>query len=368
MPKHVPFIKPQFPKVEDVIEDLQLIYKNNYYTNNGPIYYKFKEAMEAYLGQGLHVVALNNATTALMLAMKACFKTDKKYIAMPSFTFPAGPLAAQWCGYEPLFFDIDKMTLQPSLSSLKEVYKKYRKDIAGILLVNEFGIGNDQIDDWDKLSAELSLPMIIDSAPGIGSEYMDGELLGGHGVCEVFSMHATKPFGIGEGGLITTKDKALADKLESLKNFGFGSQGLADKQGLNGKITELDCAIGLRILQNYDEILKGRRNVYLTYERLLKSRPIGFVPLAEKASIQFATILVDKSRRNKLLKQLKENNVEARTYYAPGLHQHSLFKDCPKGLLTDTEEICSQIVSLPVHNGMTDETIKFICSIVRDNA
>jgi dTDP-4-amino-4,6-dideoxygalactose transaminase len=364
MPEPIPFIKPEFPQIEEVAKDLELIYSNNYYSNNGPIYYKFIDAMEAYLGQGLHVVALNNATTAIMLAMRACFKSDKKYVALPSFTFPAGPLSAQWCGYVPLFFDIDKSTLQPCQSSLKQIYQKHGKDIAGILLINEYGIGNDQIHEWESLSKDLDTPLIIDSAPGIGSEYPDGKLLGGHGLCEIFSMHATKPFGIGEGGLITTKDKGLADRVESLKNFGFDSHKLTDKQGLNAKITELDCAIGLRILKNYETILKKRRNVYATYERLLENKRVKFIPFADRAAIQFATIIVESDEREKILKKLKDNKIEARTYYAPPLHHHPLFKDSPRGNLQNTEEVSGQVISLPVHNDMTTKTVEFICGVV----
>ncbi|MDB5164323.1 MAG: hypothetical protein JWS12_941 [Candidatus Saccharibacteria bacterium] len=366
MPKPIPFIKPEFPQIEEVAKDLELIYNNNYYSNNGPIYYKFINAMESYLGQGLHVVALNNATTAMMLVMKACFKSDKKYVALPSFTFPAGPLATQWCGYVPLFFDIDKNTLQPSQASFKQIYRKYGKDMAGILLINEYGIGNDQIDEWESLSKDLDIPLIIDSAPGIGSTYPDGKLLGARGSCEIFSMHATKPFGIGEGGLITTKDKGLAESIESLKNFGFDDHKLADKEGLNAKITELDCAIGLRILKNYETILRKRRNVYASYERLLINKRVRFIPFADKASIQFATILVAADERSKILRNLKDNKIEARTYYAPPLHYQPLFKDSPRGDLKNTEEISKQVISLPVHNDMATETIEFICRVVEE--
>ncbi len=363
MSNRIPFIKPEFPHIEEVKEDLQQIYDNNYYSNNGPIYYKFIEEMSAYLGQSLRIVALNNATSALMLAMKACFKPEEKYVALPAFTFPAGPLAAQWCGYIPLFFDIDKETLQPSISSIKKIYKEYGQNIAGILLVNEYGIGNAQIDEWESLSQELGIPLIIDSAPGIGSTYPDGKLLGARGDCEIFSMHATKPFGIGEGGLIATKNKNLVDKIESLKNFGFDERKLTYIEGLNAKITELDCAIGLRLLKNYGNVLTRRRKVYLTYERLLKDK-VRFIPFAERASIQFATILVNKDKRDKVLAELNNHKIDARTYYAPPLHYHPLFKDNPREDLKNTEEISQQVISLPVHNDMTTNTVEFICDVV----
>src|SRR6266568_7466412 len=99
MPKSIPFIKPKFPAPEDLVKDLKRIYENNYYSNNGPVYFEFKEKLEAYLGQGLHAVIVSNATMGLTLAIEAVMgdqKNEKKYIAIPSFTFAACPLAIRW--------------------------------------------------------------------------------------------------------------------------------------------------------------------------------------------------------------------------------------------------------------------------------
>ena len=89
MNPRVPFIKPKLPDVDDVAADLRRIYANNYYSNNGPIYFEFRNAIEQYLGQGLHAVIVANATTGLQLAVEAVFgsRRPKKYIAIPSFTF-----------------------------------------------------------------------------------------------------------------------------------------------------------------------------------------------------------------------------------------------------------------------------------------
>ncbi|HEY5442685.1 MAG TPA: DegT/DnrJ/EryC1/StrS family aminotransferase [Candidatus Saccharimonadales bacterium] len=367
MAARVPFIKPHLPPPDEIANDLREIYKNNYYSNNGPVYRRFAAAMEAYLGQGLHVVAVNNATTALMLAMKACCpkNSQKKYIAVPAFTFPAGPLAIEWCGYEPVFFDINTSDAQPSLKSFEKLYEKYQSQVAGILLTNSFGIGNDELAKWEKTSEDKDLALVIDSAPGIGSVYPDGRLLGGGGTCEIFSMHVTKPFGIGEGGLITTKDKALAQKLESLKNFGFGPSKMTVGQGLNGKITELDCAIGLRLLKSFDATLEQRKAVHKMYEDCLEGR-VRFLPNARKAAIQFITIIVGAEVRDRVLACLEEHKIDARTYYAPPLHQHAYFKDTLKVELPETELLSRQIISLPLHGDMQPQLVERICAIVKE--
>jgi len=362
----IPFIKPKFPEPEELVEDLRRIYKNNYYSNNGPVYFEFKEAIENYLGQGLHAVLVSNATLGLMLAIQAAFGTsnERKYIAIPSFTFAAGPLATKWCGFQPLFIDINAETSQPSLNSFRQAVDAYPDQIAGALLTNSFGIGNGEIDEWDSMLNEYAIPYIVDSAPGLGSTYMDGKLLGARGRSEVFSLHATKPFGIGEGGLITTTDQQLASEYESLKNFGFDKDKMTTALGINAKITELDCAIGLRILRKYEIVLEDRRKTYKRYQENLKGFDVGFLPRAESASIQFATIIVPAEKRQKVLAALEAGGVEVRTYYAPSVHTFPLFKDDPVVELRGTKLLSKQVLSLPVHPNMDESTVDYICDII----
>lgn len=364
----VPFINPKLPEPDELVEDLKRIYKNNYYSNNGPVYFEFKKSLEEYFNQnGLHAVIVSNATLALMMAIHAIFgepKNGKRFVAIPSFTFAAGPLAIKWCGYEPVFFDIGEQTLQPSIDSFKEVLDNYGDRLAGLLLTNNFGIGNSNIDEWESLLSDVGIPMMIDSAPGLGSTYTDGKLIGGRGDSEIFSLHATKPFGIGEGGLITTRNESLAKRYELLKNFGFDEQKQTVDLGFNAKITELDCAIGLRILSHYDDILSDRRKSYLYYKNKLKKHDVSFLPRAETASIQFATILVSPEKRPKVLGALSSGGVEARTYYAPAVHEFPMFKHDHKVSLGATEVVSKKVVSLPVHPNMSERTIDYICDII----
>lgn len=363
----IPFIKPKFPEPEALAADLKRIYDNNYYSNNGPVYFEFRRALELYLGQDLKAVVVSNATLGLMLALQAAIKAKrpgKKYVAIPSFTFAAGPLAIRWCGFEPLFFDIDPLSTQPGRQSFEQLLAAYGDDLAGVLLINSFGIGNKEIDAWETLLAGRNLPFIIDSAPGFGSTYADGTLLGARGSCEVFSFHATKPFGIGEGGLVTTRDAGLADELESLKNFGFDANKQTVGPGINAKITELDCAIGLRVLSHYPETLADRRTTQARYEKKLRPAGVSFLPRAESAAIQFATIIVKPAQRSKIIRNLKRAGIEARTYYAPAVHTFPFFADVPSVDLSNTETLSEQVISLPVHPRMRDADIDRICDSI----
>ncbi len=370
MTKKVPFIKPKLPPASLIAQDLEQINLNNYYSNNGPFYHAFKEKIEAYLGDGIHAVIVSNATAALMIAMKVVFgdksHTRKKYIAVPSFTFAASPLAIHWRGYEPLFVDVRLGSGQPDLEKFDQLDDSVKKDIAGVVLVNNFGIGMEDLDKWSQYLNKRNIPFIIDSAPGFGSTYPDGSLLGGGGKCEIFSFHATKPFGIGEGGLLTTKDHKLAEAFERLKNFGFDDHKDIVEFGMNAKITELDCAIGLRVLENYEETLKDRRRSYRLFEKHLFTET-SFLPRAETAAIQFATVLIEqKDKYLRVLRNLRDHGVEAKTYYAPPLHHSKLFRDSARGDMFNTDTISQQVISLPVHPDMSSGLIRDICGIVKE--
>ena len=191
----IPFINPQFPDASLLAEDFEQIKANNWYTNFGPYEVKFKSALEAFIGQSVHASTFNNATSALLAALITIFGkgNDTKYIVVPSFTFVAGPQAIVWCGYKPLFLDIDPNTLQMDANGYNALPEAVKKQVVGVLFCNTFGVGDPNIGAWQTLCKKENLPLIIDSAAGFGSLYSDGSYIGAQGDCEIFSFHATKP-------------------------------------------------------------------------------------------------------------------------------------------------------------------------------
>ena len=214
MPSEIPFIRPSFPKPAELAEEFGEIVDANWYTNFGPKERQFARALGDYLGPDLHVATVANGTLALIAALHATLGlgTRDRYLLMPSFTFIAVAQAALWAGYRPWFIDIDPDTWQPSAASARAVLERSRDRVAGILLANVFGVGNPQVGAWEDLAAEWDLPIVLDSAAGFGSMYADGERVGGRGACEIFSFHATKPFAIGEGGALVSRDPRLVEQ------------------------------------------------------------------------------------------------------------------------------------------------------------
>lgn len=370
MPFDLPFIRPLFPTGEELSTDFARIVEANWYTNFGPQERAFKAALEGWMGEGCHVVTFANATVALLAAIQVRLGRGdgSKRILVPSFTFASGPQAIEWCGYEPLLIDIERSTLQPSLADARRALAEPDHGVAAILLCNTFGIGNGDIAQWEALALESGLPLIIDSAAGFGSTYPGDRPVGTAGTCEVLSFHATKPFAIGEGGAIVTRDAALAASLTEFTNFGFHEAQGAIALGLNGKLNEFGAAIGLRQLVGFAESVASRQSVVARYMAELPAT-FTFPERLEFSSVCFATMLLpDRSHRDAARERLLRRGVEARTYYSPPIHAQPYFAGVPSvNGYAVTEEIVDRILSVPVYVRMDEREIQLILETLSED-
>ncbi|WP_083210378.1 DegT/DnrJ/EryC1/StrS family aminotransferase [Mycobacterium intracellulare] len=375
MPSEIPFIRPSFPEPAELAEDFSEIVQANWYTNFGPKERQFARALAEYLGPDLHVATVANGTLALIAALHAAVGQGvrDRYVLMPSFTFIAVAQAALWTGYRPWFIDIDTNTWQPSIPSALAILESSRDRVAGIVLPNVFGVGNPDIETWEDLASEWELPLVIDSAAGFGSMYEDGERVGGRGSCEIFSLHATKPFAVGEGGAIASRDPRLVQRAYQFQNFGFGEARECIHLGMNGKLQEFNAAIGLRQLVELDCRLASRRKVFECYRAELTSFNIRFQVNAEASSLTCGNACCTSAdHKVAVLASLRKHVIQARDYYNPPLHLHPYFLANAQLIgiadLSVTEEICSRIVSLPVHDDMAPDDVARVVAAVKEGS
>jgi len=335
------------------------IIKSNWYTNFGPFEKKFTEEVAGYVGQGAQVATAANATLGIDLAVRALLVKNQEtdnYVIMPSFTFAAGVEVLVSQGYTPVFIDIDVNTWQPSIKQAKRFVEQNKDKVRGILLCNVFGVGGVEVDDWENFAKMAGLPLIIDSAAGFGSEYKEGVPVGVKGDCEVFSLHATKPFCVGEGALVVSRNAELVARIRKLQNFGFNDQ-VIEGIGTNAKLQEINCAIGCRQLVGFSKRIQARRRTLVRYKKELSKLGASFQRNDELSAVAFASVVFHTSENAEaVLGALSQNGVEARSYYRP-LHFQPIFKDKTKQAdsLDVTEMIASRIVSLPVHDNMSEE-------------
>jgi dTDP-4-amino-4,6-dideoxygalactose transaminase len=364
----VPFIRPEFPSAAEVADDFETIVDSNHFTNFGPFEQRLRAALEEYVGQDTHATTWANATVALIGAVRLTMGPgDGRLVLVPSFTFAAGPQAIEWCGFAPLFIDVEPGGIQPDIAAARDALECHRDRIAGILFANAFGAGAGAITAWEDLAAQWDLPLVVDSAAGFGSRYADGEILGAAGDVEIFSLHATKPFGIGEGGATLTKDARLAEDLRRFQNFGFNDAKQAAQLGLNGKLQEVSAAIGLRQISSIDRVIAARQAVAATYNARLADLGIWMPPEVLVSSLCFATILMPSMEaRDAAHVLLTSRLVDAQHYYSP-VHTHPHFSNAFRhGDLVATSDAASRVLSLPAHSGMAGEPLDRTLGAIRD--
>lgn len=359
----IPFIKPHFPDPKLIANDYAKIVESNWFTNFGPYENELCRQIENFIDKAVHVTTVANATLGIELAIKTLFKKNnqKKQIIVPSFTFIAGPASIVSAGFVPVFIDINA-SLQPDLQQAKRYIVQNKDKVAGIFLCNIFGVGNKEIGKWESFAKKHNFPLIIDSAAGFGSMYDNREYIGSRGDCEIFSMHATKPFSVGEGGLVVSKNADVIKEIRHLQNFGFDQHKIVTRIGTNAKLQELNCAIGIRQLEDFTSRLDGRRQSLLYYKSLLTKKGFTFQENDEFSTVAFVSALAPNSATSRgVYEYLLEKKIEIKKYYAP---IHFMEAMSGKFLVADTlkytEDVARRIVSLPLHDYMDIDTIRHV--------
>ncbi|PFI91820.1 DegT/DnrJ/EryC1/StrS family aminotransferase [Priestia megaterium] len=367
----IPFLQPNLVKQETFTNYLSQIERSRWYSNYGPLNTLFENRVidEYYDGNGA-VITVNNATIGLMLAINQRKRPKGRFALMPSFTFSATPLAAIWCGLEPYFVDVKKDDWCMNEELVEELLRKLGDKVAVVVPYTTFG--TDLSLSFYKQIEESGVPVVFDAAPSFGTSGHNGSFGKDFPGLIVFSFHATKSFGIGEGGLVYSADKDLIGQIRKAGNFGFSTNKETILQGLNSKISEYTAAIALATLDTFSEKIRMRQEIYQWYREQFQQIPV----LKEKWQLQktegeiayqFMPVLCPKDQSNaEFVKLLADNHIEARTYFSPTCHQQGFFQSFKQTLLPVTKDISERILSLPLWEGMEKkDTVKITQVIAR---
>ena len=294
-------------------------------SNDGPQVLELEREFAKFLGVK-HCVSVANATLGIQLLIEALGIRGK--VLMPSFTFIGTAHAVQWQKATPVFCDVldGGHTLDP-----QAVRYAMEPGIEAILAVHLWGRAC-KIEELQAIADAWRVPLIFDAAHALGSSYK-GRKIGCFGKAEVFSLHATKAINALEGGLVTTDDDALADKVRSFRNFGFtGREDWAEGPGVNAKMNEFSAAMGLSNLARYDDLLAHNIAVHQAYKQSLEDAgALRFTALDDRDhNHHYAVLEVADDcalSRDQFLDVLLAENIHARRYFWPGCHVTSPYAD-----------------------------------------
>lgn len=316
---------------------------------------EFEKRVAEYLGVK-YCVATSSCTAGLMLVCKGLGLTSE--VIVPSFTFSASGLPLLWNNLTPVFADIDSETyaIDP-----KEVEKLITKKTSAILATHVFGVPAN-VAKLSLIARKHRLKLVFDAAHAFGST-QGGKKVGCFGDAEVFSCSPTKVLTTGEGGIVATNDKALADFVREGRNYGGAGGNDIVFAGLSARMSELSAAIGLRSLQKLSANLKRRRAAarYLTAQFLKIEPRLRFqtVPKNAETTYKDLSVHIDPRvlgyTRDELHDFFASHDIMTRKYFYPPLHRMRAYKThlAPGHALPITERIASCALSLPMYAHIT---------------
>jgi len=364
---HIPLIKPDLPTLEDIREPLEEILSNGRITNFGKYLKQFEAETGAYLNT--RTVALSSGTAGLIFTLSALGLRPGEKVIMPSFTFVATAQAALYAGGTPLFAEVDD-DLNLSVSDLELLLEQHGDSIGAVIAVHMYGLPARvrEIEAAVKLASERrgrKIPLIFDAAHAFGSA-VEGQKVGGFGDAEVFSLSVTKVLVTVEGGLVSSRDEELHQKIRSMRNYGIQSNYNAHFPGMNGKMSEFHAIVGLKNLSRIDRLLADRQVRARCFREKI-ARRTSFQPSCWPEGIQHTfkdlTILVpggEDGRRDRIIEFLAGQGVETRAYFYPPVHEQAYFAGFTDRPLPKTERLARQVITLPFYTTITDEEIDYI--------
>lgn len=357
--------QPYLPPLEEFLPYLEKIWNSKILTNGGPFHQRLEKALCEHLGVE-HIALFSNGTLALVTALQA-LRITGEVITTP-YSFVATAHSLLWNGIKPVFVDIDPVTLNIDPAKIEAAITPHT---TAIMPVHCYGHPCD-VEAIQKIADNYNLRLIYDAAHAFGVEDEGGSVLR-HGDLSVISFHATKVFNTFEGGAIVCPDAKTKQRIDHLKNFGFIDEVTVVAPGINGKMSELNAALGMLQLQYIDQAMERRKEIANTYRELLGPVP-GIKCVREtgqkNANHSYFPILVGDDyplSRDALYKKLRDNNIYSRRYFFPLISDFPMYRGFPsahRDNLPVAADVANRVLCLPIYPGLEEEQIHTIVGII----
>ena len=342
----------------------------------GPKVNDFESAACDYCGSR-YAIAVNSGTSALDIAIQSLGLSKGTEVITTPFTFAATSNALLYNGLVPVYADITKDTrnIDPD-----DVIKKVTYKTGAVLFVDFAGHPCD-ISELRELCEERDLFLIEDACHALGAEYY-GKRIGSLTDMTIFSFHPVKLITTGEGGMVTTNNPDLAQNLQLYRSHGIdktdhhisrtGAPWAYDMKvlGRNYRITDIQASLGLSQIKKIDAFVRKRTQIAEMYNELLENVPLIELPIT-KANVKHAwhiyTLLISDKRRDSVYAYLRSQNIGVNLHYIPTYHLSYYQTNHPQNpeKFPITEEIFSQILTIPLYPDLQDDEVQFIADTIK---
>lgn len=353
----IPVTLPFLPPKEDYDILLHGVWKRQWLTNMGPLASDLEMKLKEHLGVE-HLLFVTNGTVALQIAIKA-LGLQGEIITTP-FSYIATTSSIVWEGCTPVFVDIDSedLTIDP-----KKIEAAITDKTSAILATHVYGNPCD-VEAIKKIADKHKLKVIYDAAHAFGVE-VNGNSIFNYGDISTCSLHATKLFHSGEGGLIITKDSKLLKELAHMRNFGHDGPEKFYGLGINGKNSEFHAAMGIANLNYIQDIHEKRKLLSERYDSKLKNLN-AIKPVWHKKShsnyAYYPIVFDNEALLLKCSELLTRNEIFGRRYFYPSLANSLPYLESKE--LKVTNDISKRVFCLPLYFNLTVEEVDMICRLL----
>ncbi|MEW6103500.1 MAG: DegT/DnrJ/EryC1/StrS family aminotransferase [bacterium] len=348
------------------------------WVSQGPRVAEFEEKFAEYVGSR-YAVAVTSCTTALHSALAVSGVSFQDEVIVPSLSFIATANAVVHCGATPVFVDIDLETCNIDPQKIEE---KITEKTKVIMPVHQMGLPAD-LDAIKNIADRYELKVIEDAACAIGSEYK-GKRIGGYGNIACFSFHPRKIITTGEGGMITTDDKEIAERLRRFRHHGMSVSDLERHKAnkvivesyieieYNYRMTDIQAAMGIAQLEKLPFILEKRREIAEFYNKVLSEIKVIRIPkipdyIYHNYQSYWIEILdLSPISRDMLMERLLEKKIATRRGIMAIHMEECYIKRGNMPRLPMTERITKNTILLPIYPSMTKEEQEYVVECMRE--
>jgi perosamine synthetase len=334
----------------------------------GESVFKFEEEFARYCGSR-YAVSTGSGTAALQIALQSMQIGHNDEVLTTPFSFFATSNAVIHAGAEPRFADVEDngFNLDPA-----KVEAKLTPKTRAIIPVHLYGQPSRMDEFWD-LAEDKGISLVEDACQAHGAEY-HGRRVGSLGDTACFSFYTSKNMTVcGDGGMIVTDDAEVADAARSFRDCGRASKYTMSRVGYTSRLNTVNAAIGRVQLRKLDGWNRTRRRIADMYRRALEGAPGITLPPAEtpRETPVYHLFVVRSTRRDQLAGHLEENGVEPAIHYPVPIHLQAPYRakyGYSEGTFPMAERLAGQVLSLPIHPGITEEEVGTVSKLVRDSA
>lgn len=361
--------RPLLPSIDSLIIQLEEIWDSKWLTNMGGKHNLLGSRLKNYL-KVKNLSLFNNGTIALLTALKALDLPYGSEVITTPFTFAATPHCISWNGLKPVFCDIEPNTMTIDVNKIESLITP---ETSAILAVHVYGFPCD-VEKIEDIAQRYNLKVIYDGAHVFSTE-INGKGIGEFGDITMFSFHATKLFNTIEGGCLTYNDEKLFKKIYNLRNFGIQSEELVEDIGINGKMNEIQAAVGLLNLELVASEKQKRAQIKSFYDKNISKIDGIFIPKMPSNttnSYQYYPIIINDNypiSRNELHDKFKSKNIMTRKYFYPLCSDYECYRDLKSSSIENlpiANDIKNRVLCLPFYGDLNKEVLVKICEVLSE--